>query len=224
VVHRDRLTSACPIASDRFFCLVCSDDSQPAALLRASVAVFDDEPPVIVTYPDWWRLGADRRPFVRVSVPELSVARLVGVCLCDVGRGAVIDRGAVVDRLPELRDPRFRLVSDYSSWLRLCGLGPFARVPEAVGAWRDHAGGETAIHRGRRFAQEHVDLLLSWFDDPTLPPEIKQYEFRAKARIHRVAASCIDRKKDPAAWLRFRLGELLFVPPVELPRVLARPR
>lgn len=209
------------VATGRYFCLVCSDDPQPPELLRTSVDFLRRHPAVIVSYPDWWRLDERGGRIERVVVPEYSLERLVAQCHCFVGPGALIDRDAVYDRLPILRDPRFRLVSDYSSWLRLCRLGPFMRIDAPIAAWRDHAAGGTAINRGRRFAREHVELLMRYFDDPTLPPEIRQYEYRAKARIHRVASACVTRS-DPTYWLRYRLAELLYVPPIDLPALLRR--
>jgi glycosyltransferase involved in cell wall biosynthesis len=207
------------VATGKYFCVVCSDDPQPPELVRESVAVLEAHPDVVVSYPDWWRIDAAGRRVNEVKVPEYSLEELVARVHCFLQSGAMINRAIAFPRFPALRDPRYTLVSDYSSWLKLCQLGPFKRVPKTISNWREHAAGASSIHRGRRYAEEYVALFRQVFADPALPAQLAQYRYPALAHAHRMASWCVGRR-DPVWWLRYRLQELLYVPPIKLPERL----
>ena len=165
------------LATGELVCVVSSDDPQRPGLLRTSVDAMTGHPDVLVTYPDWVILNEASQPILTIRVPDYSYAEMLTTCRCLPGPGSFIRRSALVNRISQLRDARYPLISDFESWWRIGLLGPFLHIPEVLGAWRQHELAATVrLWKTRQMAEQHLDLAWDFFRKGNLPPQVRQLE------------------------------------------------
>ncbi len=138
-----------------FFCVVNADDPLLPGHGETLTQVLTESPHVVVVYPDWLMLDSEGQVLRTVYTKRYDLRSLVGDFVCLPGPGAVIRREAVTG---PLRDPSFRYISDFESWLRLSVRGPFKRVPQILATWRQHEAGATSTGAGRAIADELLQL------------------------------------------------------------------
>lgn len=203
------------LARGKYFCVVCSDDPQPPKLIERSVDFMENNPSVLVSYPDWTMIDERSQPMFVTKADEYSLARLLGDAYNFIGPGALIRREAIVGAQPFLRDPSYRLLSDLECWLRLAPLGEFRRIPEVLACWRKHSVQGCSAANGPRFAQEYSRLLEDYFSRPNLPPEARQLERRARASFMTTAAGWVGRRRT-MLWTKYQLLALVHETPQHL--------
>ena len=98
-------------STGEFVAIVNADDPVYPSLFSKSVRFLEDNPDVIVTYPDWDMIDEVGKTVKTVQTRDYSLDSLLGDNICLPGPGAVIRRSAIDS--PILRNPRFRYTSDY---------------------------------------------------------------------------------------------------------------
>jgi glycosyltransferase involved in cell wall biosynthesis len=131
-----------------------ADDVVGEHLLQRSVEVMNNNPEIVVSYPDWSMIDSGGGEIRKVTTKEFSLEALIGDFECLPGPGACIRRLSLGgDRL---RNPNYSLVSDYESWQRLCLRGDFKRIPEVLASWRLHGKNLSIFARGYTWAVQAI--------------------------------------------------------------------
>jgi len=147
--------------------VINSDDPLLPGAISRSVDAFVANPTLVVTYPDWNMIDAKGALIRTVRPPDYDYVDMLRWHHCLPGPGAFFRR-EVAERLGG-RDPQFRFIADFDFWLRAGLLGPFAHIPEVLATFRSHPSGASSASRGRRMAQEHLDLVRKIYALPDLP-------------------------------------------------------
>ena len=113
------------------------DDPCPEnRLFHLAFSIFSNSPEIVCVYPDWTILDSKGDVVEHVITQEFSREILIGEFTCLPGPGSIFQTKAA--REISGRDGKWKYVSDYDFWLRLCSLGDFQRIPEALAYWRAH--------------------------------------------------------------------------------------
>ena len=150
--------------------IVSSDDPLLPGALSALVKVFQDNPDVLVVYPDWNLNDEHGNLLYHVRTLDYSYVDMLRLHHTYPGPCALFRR-SVVERIGGY-DPSYRFVPDYDFWLRAGLLGPFLRVPHTLATYRSHATTITNAERGELMAKEHVRVIDSLYARDDLPPEV----------------------------------------------------
>ncbi len=140
----------------QFVLVLNADDIIAPELLAKSYEVMSARPGVVVTYPDWVTIDAQGGSKRLVRTKEFSRHRMLSKFECLPGPGAMIRRRALSSE--RLRDPAFKFLSDFESWLRLSARGDFARIPHRLASWRDLSTNMTNQSRGLGWSEEAVKV------------------------------------------------------------------
>ena len=169
-----------------YFTLLSSDDLVKPHWLERLVHVLDENPELLVAYPDYDVI--DRQGNVTGPAPgfDYDRDRMIAAFLPFPGVGAVIRRSALRD-LPALRNPDYRYESDLASWLRLSLRGPFARVPEILGSRRSHGDAPPAAGERHARAAEVIRIARQFFDRPGLGEDVLRLRPWATAQAYATA-------------------------------------
>lgn len=197
------------MAHGDYFAVVNSDDLVQSKWLSCVVDFMENNPEIIVAYPDWHLIDINSRPIAPVQTFEYSQTDMVSWFHCFPGPGAVIKKSAL-GSVEYLREGPFRYASDMLMWFRLAKKGPFARVPEFLATWRKHEGSITESGKGLERGRELLKLADTFFSEPDLPPEISALEQIARGRALAVA-SYLTRDCDPlwSYYFWYKSGQLI---------------
>lgn len=157
--------------------VVSADDPLLSGHLAKMTKVLDENPSVVVAYPDWEVIDENGVPVRTVTTLDYDIRALVGDFVCIPGPGAMIRRSAIPQS--GLRDPSYRFVSDYDAWLKLALIGPFQRVPEILARYRIHPGQATSTGRGQAMADEIERVMRNFFQMDSIPAEVASLRRRA---------------------------------------------
>lgn len=175
------------MATGDYVAIVSSDDPMLPDWLEKGIEFMEVHPDIIVGYPDWRMIGEHSRPIKEIRVFEYDVAHMVAWSHCMPGPGTFIRRTAIKD-IKALRDPTYRFVSDFESWLRLGLRGPFSRIPHTLATWRLHPQSASIDVRNHSRALEHLRVIDQFFSKSDLPPFIARLRRHAKSRAWYLAA------------------------------------
>jgi glycosyltransferase involved in cell wall biosynthesis len=150
--------------------VVSADDPLIPGAISRIVEVLNDQPDVVVAYPDWLMIDRDGKVLKEVRTVDYSYVDMVRWHHCVPGPGALFRR-SLIPKL-EGRDPQFRYVADFDFWLRAGLVGQFARVPKTLAKYRWHAGSASASQQNLLMGEEHLRLVMKLFQLPDLPPDL----------------------------------------------------
>jgi hypothetical protein len=162
--------------------VVNADDPIRPGLVEAALSVFERRPGVVAVYPDWAWIDRAGEVMREVRTVDFSIEALIRDFHCIPGPGASFRRSALQGA--DARNPRYPLTSDYDMWLRLALRGPFARIPEVLATWRQHAGGTSATGLTPALASERIALMREFFARDDLPAPIAALRRKAMASAY----------------------------------------
>lgn len=142
--------------SAKYLCVVNADDPLLPGHCRRMVDTLESNEHCVVAYPDWVMINGSGETIRTIRTIEFSRRALIADFVCIPGPGSVIRTDAIDDF--ELRDDRYRFVSDFVGWLKLSNVGDFIRVPYVLATWRNHESGTTYSRRGAPIADELTRL------------------------------------------------------------------
>jgi len=187
--------------------MLSSDDLLLPGALARLVKAMDDEPGVVVAFPDYSYIDEDGRWMGDHVVRGERVVDMLAWHECLPGVGATF---RTADALAVGGwDAAYRNLVDLDFWLRLGLRGAMRRVPAVLGAWRRHRGSITNSEFGRRVAREHVTIIERFFDRDDIPAELRAVEDAALRSAYITAGLCLRAvaNMDDDRWaLRDRLG------------------
>jgi len=175
------------MARGEYFAVLSSDDPVLPRWLERTVQFLDENPDVLVVYPDWRIIDDASKVVEEVRTLQYDFETMVAWFYTLPGPGALIRRSAIRDVM-ELRNPRFKYAPDLDCWLRLGLRGRFARLPETLACWRRHSGSITVADRTLARAQEMVTIASEFFARDDLPAAIRRLEPFAMSRAYSTAA------------------------------------
>jgi glycosyltransferase involved in cell wall biosynthesis len=170
----------------KYISIVNADDPIKPHLFDRTVSALEANDEYSVAYPDWEMIDKDGRVIRNVRTQEFSNRALIANFICLPGPGALIRTSSLGQM--ELRNSRFKYVSDYDLWLRISLVGPFVRVPEILATWRNHAEGATYTSKGAGQVKEMIDVITLFFDKTELPNDISRFRGQAMAHAFYFAA------------------------------------
>lgn len=188
-------------ASGDFVMVINSDDPQPPALIRRSVETLLEDPSILVTYPDWQVINADGRAVSQSRLKDYPFSHMVAFAHCFVGPGTMINRRALAETLPRLRNGQYPYISDMECWLNIGLIGRFRHIPEPLAVWRDHA--QALTHQKYiRMAEMLVELMDAFFKRTDLPAAIRALEAQAMVSAQGLLAYRECRRLQPKGLTR----------------------
>jgi glycosyltransferase involved in cell wall biosynthesis len=196
-------------SSGDFVCVVSADDPLLDQHLEKMVCALKRNPLAVVAYPDWVMIDENDEQIRLVQTLEYDIRTLVGDFVCLPGPGALIRRSAISGS--NLRNSKYKYVSDYAAWLELSLLGPFIRVPEVLAAYRIHRGQATVVGRGRLMSDEIEGVIDDFFRRDDLPHSVRRLKRRSRAFASYYAG--LQKLHDPAVSGRRRMCRSLFLAP-----------
>jgi glycosyltransferase involved in cell wall biosynthesis len=145
-------------AFGEYILIVNADDPLISSnLFSQSFKAFDQDPDVIVTYPDWNVISDEGNLLETKKLPDFSMELLVGEFLCLPGPGAIFRRSTALKIGG--RNTAFKFVSDYDFWLRMSLEGVFFHIPYVLAQWREHAQSTSVNSRGLEMGLERIQLM-----------------------------------------------------------------
>jgi len=175
------------MARGAYFAILSSDDLVKPRWLECMVRFMDENPDILVAYPDHDIIDLGGSVMQVVAAPDYRRDAMIAAFHPFPGVGAVIRRDALRD-LHALRNPEYRYAPDLDSWLRLSLRGRFARLPDVLGSWRQHGGSITVAERSRRRAVEILRIAHRFFTMPDLPREVARLRVFGLAQAHDLAS------------------------------------
>jgi glycosyltransferase involved in cell wall biosynthesis len=190
--YRDRITYLChanmgeartvnkgwQMARGEYVSVVNSDDPILPGLVRHAVEAFQEDPRLLVVYPDWKMIDQASNTVKNVRAPDYDYLNMVRWQKCLVGPGALIRKRAF--SLEPGRDPAYHYVGDFEYWLRLGLHGPFARVPATLATHRVHPGAESGQGEAA-WAEETMRVVDGYFARTDLPPHVRKLAGEARS-------------------------------------------
>ena len=165
--------------------IVNSDDPLLQGAIKEVVKLFEEQPDVIVVYPDWLMIDAEGKVIEKIVTYDYNYNNMLRWHHCMPGPGTLIKK-SVFQTLGG-RDPQFRLVADFDFWLCAGLIGPFARIPKTLASYRWHASGATSALQGKAMAEEHIRLVNKIYSLPDLPKNLLQFKNEAYSSANYIA-------------------------------------
>jgi glycosyltransferase involved in cell wall biosynthesis len=164
-------------STGEFLVILSADDLLHQNHLLELSKALSQAPNAVVVYCDWLQIDEFGTVVREVKTLSYDIRALIADFVCIPGPGALIRRSAI----PEagLRDPRYKFVSDYGSWLRLACRGTFIRVAKPLASYRLHRGQATVIGRGATMAHEIERVVMDFFNEEFLPLPVANLRRRA---------------------------------------------
>lgn len=173
-----------------FGMIVCADDPLfDERLFTLSAEVFDRDPHVVATYPDWRVIDSNGYPVRSVQTDNYSEATLIGKFTCIPGPGAAFRIHSA--KSIGGRDAQYKYVSDYDFWLRLSRLGTFIRIPEELAQWREHQGSTSITSRGPSMARERIQVMDDFCSRNAMNKKLTR-RARSSSRYHAALLAYFD--------------------------------
>lgn len=195
-------------ALGRFTLVVSADDPLISPdLFNQSLNVFNNNPSVVVVYPDWQIIDELGEPIKKVITQEFSLRTLLGLNVCIPGPGAIFRTSTALQIGG--RNTKLKYGSDYDFWLRISSLGQFVRLPEVLAQWRKHADSTSIKFRGLEMAKERISLIENILNQDKLPKRlVRQARGNAyyNAAILRYFSKDVPHRKFLLKAFRSRLG------------------
>lgn len=165
--------------------VLSSDDILFPNAVSEMVECLMHNPDIIAAYPDYRIIDKNSKIIGQVITADYSYSDMFGFFNCLPGVGAFF-RAKAAKKLNG-RDPYFRFVADFDFWLRAGLIGRFMRVPRFLGAFRVHSESATIANKGKRMAQEHLDLAKKIIELPDFPQEFKKLNNQAMSSAYFLA-------------------------------------
>ena len=145
-------------ASGQYALVVSADDPLISGdLFTDSKDILENNPEIVVTYPDWYLINESGHIQKEVQAPDYSLYVLIALNKCIPGPGAVFRISHA--RLIHGRNTNLVFGSDYDFWLRISEHGNFRRIPKFLAQWRSHQNSTSIKSRGSEMAKERIKII-----------------------------------------------------------------
>ena len=143
-----------------YFMITNADDPLLPGAIDTLVNFMESHPDVLCAYPCWNTIGENGEYRQHFDQGEYNFKYMVRHCMCQPSVGSMF-RSTVIKSVG-LRDPQFKLHSDFDYWLRIGLVGKMARVPETLATFRVREGQQSKNNSDAR-AQEFIKTMDKFF-------------------------------------------------------------
>jgi len=189
------------LARGRYSLILNSDD----CLRAGALAVLADSlrnGNYIAAYPDFEVVNSTGEPIKTIRKPKYSFTALLGDAECLPGPGTLFLTDALKTR--DIRDLRYRYVSDYHMWLKMALRGDFVHVNANLAQWRSHDQSTSIREPKLALAKELLLLFEQFLDDYEDEPRVRSLKQRAISSAY-FRAALMTRTTDNFESRRFML-------------------
>src|SRR5262245_31799912 len=159
------------MARGEFVVVVNSDDPILPDLLETAVGAMQDDPRLLVVYPDWLIIDEHSKRIKEIKAWEYDYETMVRKAACIPGPGALIRRAAF--QYEPSRTLKYKYVTDFEYWLRLGLHGPFKRLPFSLATHRHHAT-SAGVAQAKGLSSELISVMDDFLSRPGLPPKVQE--------------------------------------------------
>ncbi len=174
------------MAAGEWLGYLSADDRLEPEAVASLLGCARARPELIAVYPDFTLLDPQSRPVRTVQAPDFDYTRMLERVECPIGPGALFRREAYLAAGPW--NGRYRQMPDYDFWLRIGLVGPIARLPQCLAAFRVHEGSQTFSAVSAARADEPVRIVRAVLDHPRLAALGPDARARAIASAELVSA------------------------------------
>ena len=175
-----------------FVLIVSADDPLiSGAIFDQVVEFFENNPEIVVWYPNWNMIDHDGQFIRTVYVDEYSDEKLIGRFICLPGPGAFIRKSAAL-QIGGRRE-EWKYVGDYDFWLRISRVGILQKRNGVFAQWRFHDDSTSIAQRGRKMFNERIAVIDEFVTEFDLPESLARM---ARAHAHYFAALLSFHSKD----------------------------
>jgi glycosyltransferase involved in cell wall biosynthesis len=178
-----------------FLLVVSADDPLfTPAIFEGVIDFFENNPEIVVWYPNWQMIDHNG-DFVReVIVEEYSDEKMIGRFMCLPGPGAFIRRSAAL-QIGGRRE-KWKFVGDYDFWLRISRIGYLKKRDALLAQWRFHDESTSIAQRGKKMFSERINVIDEFVNEFYIS---KQLGRKARAHAHYFASLLAYHSKDVSA-------------------------
>ena len=163
-----------------------ADDLLLERAVGSAVRCLERNPDAVLAYCDFNLIDPDSAVVRRVRAPEFDYRRMVIEIECPPGPGAFFRRSAF--EKAGTWNTQFKQMLDYEYWLRLGLHGRFVRIPEVLAAYRVHPGSQSFAASHQIRPEEPIRIIERYFDNASVPGEIRAARNQALGTAHLLAA------------------------------------
>lgn len=167
--------------------IVNSDDPLLEGAISHIVKVFEENPDVVVVYPDWKLIDQDGQVISVATTWDYCYEDMLRFQHCIPGPAAFFRR-RIFEEL-EGRNPEYKFMADFDFWLRAGLKGDFMRCPEVLATFRLHPDSITVSQKNLDMAREHIRLVGNYFERYELPQRVRRYKTEAFSSANYIAGT-----------------------------------
>jgi len=148
---------------------LASDDILDPTAISTSVDCFNQNPGIVMTYPDNILINAKSQSITRIAAPDYSKLNLIRTAICQYGVGCFFKKYAF--QLAGGWNKKYKIGADYDFFLRLCQYGSFFHISKPLGFYRAN---ELSLSRTKytpELADECKTIMANYLntvDDPII--------------------------------------------------------
>jgi len=164
-------------ARGKYLGYLSSDDRLLPHAISTLVKAIESRPDVPVVYCDFNLIDKNGQFVKSLVTPDFDRRQLVEELNCQPGVGALFRR--TVFEQTGGWNPELRKIPDFEFWLRAARLGPFLRVPHALGEYRVHEESTAIKPLPYERSMEIVRTMRAYWKDDTSSAPARQSIGRA---------------------------------------------
>lgn len=158
---------------------LASDDLLRPSAVAEIVKFMQARPDIVAAYPDFEMIDANTKKVRSVLAHDYNQQRLIASVVCLPGPGALFRRSAW--QVAGDWNTRLRQIPDLDFFFRLALVGPFARVPAELAAFRAHSNSATYGWIAKDRAEEPIVMVENFFSRPDLPSHVTAWRKSSQA-------------------------------------------
>jgi glycosyltransferase involved in cell wall biosynthesis len=129
-------------------------------LYQVSVAKFEEDSEIVVTYP-WWSVIDENNSVLKNIYPPIYSDQIM------VGRGKCLMGPGTFFNLPVAKEIggwnlNYKFMPDYEFWLRMTRQGKSVVITELLALWRQHIDSTSVSGRGKSMSTERIRVTTEF--------------------------------------------------------------
>ena len=183
--------------------VVNSDDPLLPGGVTEIVNALRAHPEAVAAYPDWAKIDEHGNTLQEERLTGYDARNMLLQLNWGLGPGAFFRRD-LLNRIGP-RNPNYTYCGDMEFWLRAALEGPLVHIPKVLATHRVHGGSASVSQRGRKMANEWIEVFHSALSSPQVPRDVSSLKHRLLRNVYLCAAEVYcGRDWLWAAWIQVR--------------------